>query len=103
MRPSAKICGAKKRLGRVALLYLGRALLLVGLALVPGGCRHNKPRPNILIITVDTLRADRVGCYGYAGGLTPKVDQLAKDAIVFERGVEPGPHTFPPHTANFPG
>jgi len=103
MRPSAKICGAKKRLGRVALLYLGRALLLVGLALVPGGCRHDKPRPNILIITVDTLRADRVGCYGYGGGLTPNVDQLAKDAIVFERGVAQVPLTLPSHTAIFTG
>jgi arylsulfatase A-like enzyme len=70
---------------------------------VPGGCRHNKPRPNILIITVDTLRADRVGCYGYAGGLTPNVDALAKDAIVFERAVAQVPLTLPSHTAIFTG
>jgi choline-sulfatase len=104
MQPSVKFCRAKKPLGRVALLYLGSVLLLVALALVPGACRHNKsPVPNILIITVDTLRADHVGCYGYAGGLTPNVDALAKDAIVFERGVAQVPLTLPSHTAIFTG
>jgi len=104
MRPSAKIWRAKKGLGRVAFWYLGWVLLLVWLALVPGGCRHNNPsRPNILIITVDTLRADHVGCYGYAGGLTPNVDALAKDAFVFERGVAQVPLTLPSHTAIFTG
>ena len=80
------------------------ALLFLGLAVFPGGCRQNKqPRANILIITVDTLRADRVGCYGYAGGLTPNVDALAKDGIVFERGVAQVPLTWPSHAAIFTG
>src|ERR1700682_3563203 len=77
-------------------------LLLEGLALILGACGQNKPsRPNILIITVDTLRADRVGCYGYAGGLTPNIDAMARDGIVFERAVAQVPLTWPSPAAIF--
>jgi choline-sulfatase len=104
MRPPVKICQPEKQSGHVVPTSLGRALLLLGLALFLGSCRQNKPaRPNILIITVDTLRADRVGCYGYAGGLTPNVDALAKDGVVFERGVAQVPLTWPSHAAIFTG
>jgi hypothetical protein len=103
MRRCAKICKAKKLSGRVAPLHPGWVLLLVGHGVVLGGCRHDKQRPNVLIITVDTLRADRVGCYGNAGGLTPNVDELAKDAIVFERGVAQVPLTLPSHTTILTG
>ena len=104
MRPPVKICRPEKHSGQVILSSLGCALLLLGLALFLGSCRQKKPpRPNILIITVDTLRADRVGCYGYAGGLTPNVDALAKDGVVFERGVAQVPLTWPSHAAIFTG
>jgi arylsulfatase A-like enzyme/Tfp pilus assembly protein PilF len=99
-----KICQPEKRWGHIVLSSLGRAFLLLGVALFLGSCRQNKPpRPNILIITVDTLRADRVGCYGYSGGLTPNVDALAKDGLVFERGVAQVPLTWPSHAAIFTG
>src|SRR5260370_31355914 len=104
MRPFVKICHPEKHSGQVSLSSLGCAFLLLGLAVFLGSCRQKKPpRPNILIITVDTLRADRVGCYGYAGGLTPNVDALAKDGVVFERGVAQVPLTWPPHAAIFTG
>ncbi len=104
MRPPVKICHPEKHWGHVVFSFLPRALLLLGLALLLGSCLQNKPpRPNILIITVDTLRADRVGCYGYAGGLTPNVDALAKDGVVFERGVAQVPLTWPSHAAIFTG
>ncbi|MBZ5701840.1 MAG: sulfatase-like hydrolase/transferase [Acidobacteriia bacterium] len=80
------------------------ALLFLGLALLAGGCRQSPPPPpNILIITVDTLRADRVGAYGNTGGLTPNVDALAKEGVVFERGVSQVPLTWPSHAAIFTG
>src|SRR5713101_4653872 len=104
MRPPVKISCREKHSGHVVFSFLRPALLLLGLALLLGSCRQNKPpRPNILIITVDTLRADRVGCYGYPGGLTPSVDALAKDGVVFERGVAQVPLTFPSHAAIFTG
>jgi arylsulfatase A-like enzyme/Tfp pilus assembly protein PilF len=104
MPPSAKTCRAQKWSPRTVLSVFGCASILLGLALFLVACRQNKPpRPNILIITVDTLRADRVGCYGYTGGLTPNVDELAKDGIVFERAVAQVPLTWPSHAAIFTG
>ena len=43
------------------------------------------PRPNIIFILVDTLRADRLGCYGYPDAQTPQIDALASEGVLFER------------------
>ena len=40
-------------------------------------------RPNVLLITVDTLRADRLGCYGHPGARTPVIDRLAAEGTLF--------------------
>ncbi len=104
MRLPSKKRQSRNPPGYFAFLYTTWVPLFLGLALFLGGCRQNTPpRANILIITVDTLRADRVGCYGYPGGLTPSVDALAKDGVVFERGVAQVPLTFPSHAAIFTG
>jgi arylsulfatase A-like enzyme/Flp pilus assembly protein TadD len=59
-------------------------------------------RPNLLVITIDTLRADRVGCYG--GSLkTPSIDRLAERGVVFRRAFAPVPTTLPSHTSLFLG
>jgi choline-sulfatase len=79
-------------------------LLLCAIGLSSAGCRKSPPpHPNVILITVDTLRADRLGAYGYAGGLTPSVDALARDGVVFERGVSQVPLTWPSHAAIFTG
>jgi len=49
--------------------------------------------PNILIVTVDALRADRLGCYGNKLGLTPELDRFARDAVVFEHAFSSAPWT----------
>lgn len=41
--------------------------------------------PNLLLYVIDTLRADRLGCYGHPGGLTPSIDAFARQALLFER------------------
>jgi arylsulfatase A-like enzyme len=48
---------------------------------------------DIVLITIDALRADHLGTYGYARPTTPEIDALAKDAAVFERAYCPTPHT----------
>lgn len=59
--------------------------------------------PNILLITVDTLRADRLGCYGSQSVATPAMDGLARDGVVFERALSQVPLTFPSHAAILTG
>ena len=58
---------------------------------------------NILVITLDTTRADRIGCYGYAEAETPHLDSLAQRGIVFERAYAPAPMTAPSHSSLFTG
>ncbi len=51
--------------------------------------------PDIVLITVDTLRADHLGCYGYEAAQTPNVDGLAKKGRIFLRAMTPLPRTTP--------
>ncbi|MGH7789464.1 MAG: sulfatase family protein [Candidatus Binatia bacterium] len=57
-------------------------------------------RPNVLLITLDTLRADRLGCYGGPAG-TPHIDRLAAEGTLFEDAVCPMPMTRPAHFSIF--
>ena len=52
-------------------------------------------RPNVLLLTVDTLRADRLGCYGSRTTSTPAVDRLAESGVLFENDAAPMPMTRP--------
>src|SRR5262249_40884338 len=53
--------------------------------------------------TVDTLRADRVGAYGYRSARTPNIDALAKRGVRFEQALAHAPLTFPSHTSILTG
>lgn len=55
------------------------------------------PRPNILLVTVDTLRVDYLGCYGHPWIKTPTVDALAGDGVVFDAAISQAPSTTPSH------
>jgi len=61
--------------------------------LATGGQRVDFLGRDILLITVDALRADHVGAYGYERATTPEIDALAKEGAVFERAYTPTPHT----------
>ena len=60
-------------------------------------------RPNIIVITLDTTRADRMGFLGSTRGLTPNLDALAKQSVVFSRAYAQVPLTMPSHAAIFTG
>ncbi len=62
-----------------------------------------RPAPNVILITIDTVRADHLGCYGYSNIKTPTLDGLAGDGIVFERAMAQVPLTWPSHTAILTG
>jgi arylsulfatase A-like enzyme len=69
------------------------ALAAAALGLIACG-GPDAPR-SLLLITVDTLRADALGAYGARGGLTPRLDALAKEGVVFQAAYAPAPFTFP--------
>jgi arylsulfatase A-like enzyme/Flp pilus assembly protein TadD len=76
-------------------------VLFSALALVPAAgplTAAGTDRPNILLITIDTLRADHLGCYGYAGVRTPAIDALAGRGVLFTRAFAHTPSTLPSHT-----
>ena len=78
---------------RRALLLLGGALLLIALAAVVWS--RTQPRPNIVLVTFDTTRADRMGAYGYEQGLTRGFDDFAAQGVLFEQAFAPAPITLP--------
>lgn len=53
------------------------------------------PRPDIILVTVDTLRADRLGAYGHPSSLMPQVDRFAAEGVLFQRPVAASPWTMP--------
>ncbi len=66
----------------------------------PSG-RLSFPGANLLLISIDTLRADRVGAYGYERGTTPFLDELAESAIIFEDAYATSPKTASSHMSLF--
>ena len=62
-----------------------------------------KPAPNVVLITIDTLRADHVGCYGYKQIKTPNIDGLAADGVRFDRAFAVVPVTLPSHSSMLTG
>ena len=54
-----------------------------------------RPKANILLIVVDTLRADHLGCYGYARKTSPRIDAFAAQSTLFEQAHSPSPWTMP--------
>jgi len=60
-------------------------------------------RLNVVLVTIDTLRPDRLGCYGYLKSETPNLDALAKSGVLFETAVTHTPLTTPSHASIFTG
>lgn len=79
-----------------------RALLALGLVLL-AACSKEPQRPNLVLVTLDTTRADALGCYARRPGVTPRLDAFAAEAIVFERARSVAPLTLPAHSSMLTG
>jgi len=80
---------------------LSAALALA--VLIFSGCSRRLESPNLLLITLDTTRADHIGCYGYKQALTPVLDQLAESGTLFENTFTCVPLTLPSHASILTG
>src|SRR5438045_3424051 len=80
-------------------LCAGIALVLVGSGIAYWSSATPKPKLNLILITLDTTRADHLGCYGYREALTPTLDGLARRGVLFERAYTPVPLTLPAHAS----
>lgn len=84
-----------------------RALILAIWFLAAGICGEAQAVPaaktSVLLITVDTLRADRLGCYGAKRVRTPAMDSLAADGVRFENALAQVPITLPSHAVILSG
>ncbi|MCP5105100.1 MAG: sulfatase-like hydrolase/transferase [bacterium] len=78
------------------------AVTLLLLLFSPGESSVRKDS-NILIITLDTTRADRIGSYGCKSAQTPNIDSIARNGILFENAYTPVPLTLPAHCSIFTG
>src|ERR1700752_4646086 len=60
-------------------------------------------QPNIILITIDTLRADHLGCYGYKQNTSPNIDRLASRGLIFRNAFATAPITLPSHASILTG
>lgn len=91
----------RARLRRAGTLLLSLCPAAVGCGPRPPAAPP--PRPNVLLVTIDTLRADRLGCYGRATAETPAIDGLAQGGLRFRHAYTPVPLTLPAHATMLTG
>ena len=83
-------CRSRALAGANAILTFS---IILGI-IVFGGCSGREEHAsNVLLITIDTLRPDRLGCYGYERALTPNIDRLASQGVLFSGVYAPVPRT----------
>jgi len=92
-----RLVGMRASVAVVSVLALGAAAWL--------GLRGERApaRPNVILIVVDTLRSDRLGCYGYGRPISPEIDALAAEGVLFTECVAQAPWTLPSMTSMLSG
>ena len=78
---------------------MGRSILTI-LPTLLLSCAAERP-PSVLVLSLDTLRADRLGVYGNPDGLTPNLDRLAGESVLFEQAYSQAPETLFSHGSLF--
>lgn len=82
----------------------GKAQALWGVPMVTAAAPAAAPKkPNVILISLDTLRADRLGCYGFSRATSPHLDAFAGAAHLFENCFSPSSWTLPAHVAVMTG
>ena len=78
------------------------SVFLVALMCLLVGCGEQRgPLPNIILISIDTLRPDHLGCYGEELPTSPEIDRFRSDAVLFKTVIAQAPSTLPSHASIF--
>ena len=85
------------------LVYFFVLTLIIVLLLSVFIFKQTSQKPNIILISIDTLRRDHVGIYGYKKNTTPTIDNIAKEGIYFENAFSASSWTLPAHMSMFTG
>jgi len=93
------LAAVRARLSQRRLATAAAALL----AILVAGCGGAPPRPNVLVVVVDTLRQDGLGSYGHSRDLSPRMDALAREGVRFEEAVTVAPRTWQSFTSILTG
>ena len=101
-RPSRGAIGMAKPHGYERPRSLGGLLgrtFLAFLLLAAAGCVGDEETlpPHVILISIDTVRADHLGCYGYARDTSPNIDALAREGVTFSRAFAQASWTLPSH------
>lgn len=94
---------ARRRAARRRRRRTAGAVIVSFLTLAVSGCSPDARQPHLVLVTIDCLRADRVGAYGSDLGLTPRMDALAREGTVFAETVAPIGTTHPSHASMLTG
>jgi arylsulfatase A-like enzyme len=98
---AAAMLGALMLAGAIAMPLNGRSMLREPIQ--RDAPSASAKRPNLLLVVLDTMRADHLGVYGYPRPTSPWLDGFAKRAIVFETAISPSTWTLPAHATLFTG
>jgi len=88
---------------RLAALLAAGSVVLAADGCTPKLPGENAPPPNVVLVTIDTLRADHCSVYGYAKRTTPGLERLAREGTLFEAAYAPMATTGPSHASMFTG
>jgi arylsulfatase A-like enzyme len=86
-----------------------RELLVFGLVIIASFClpacrrgaESGARKVPVILLSIDTLRADHLSCYGYGLETSPAIDRFAREAVLFENAISPSPVTTPAHVSIF--
>ena len=84
-------------------LIAATALVMSGIAQSQPAALSTTERPDVILVTIDTLRADHVGCYGYSAAQTPTLDRLCREGVRFTNAFTASPITNTSHASIMTG
>lgn len=82
--------------------FTASLFVLSALSVIPA-CRRKNKSPNVIIVLVDSLRADYLGCYGFDGSISPGIDRLAAQSVRFDNAITPAVRSQPAVASLFTG